>query len=406
MLPSQDRQFTSHSTIAVEVSGGDKSYNFNTALVPDYRLPQFLNANKENKAATTLEQLFIGIASHSGIMITNPNQGESGTVCDSGFFPFFNYNDPEYTDNTNDSLISRFGVGVNFTVGESGAILSLREVNDVVEEYIDTTNQVLKSVGMALPMYAAGFGYDVNNYFVPANKTVSIESYSKEAGNKLGITRQNHYLLSGNSINMECSGVLTYNGSAGVLSIVSKNKFIVDKTFVVDTDDLEPPETGRYSAVNIDPYAADGEGGPVGWENTIEFTDDIPTWKAGPVDLRWDASRQVWCGSDFFRNDIIYGYLDSDIVPAYGRNDPSPFRIKTYKLATLPTYIVSFALDNTYTNSGTAVRIVPNHLELISGDKIDIVGTNTSYDGRRTIVNVGDIVILQILVILSLTLEL
>jgi len=390
MLQSQDRQYTSHSTIAVEISGGDGAHNLNAAMVPDYRIPYFLASSQENKAATTLEQLFIGIANKSGIFIANPNKGATGVVCDSGFFPFINYDDPEYNDDSNSSLISRFGYGVNYTVGKSGVVTRTRTVNGVTTSYLDYSAQVIKSIGFAGPMYMAGFGYDVNNYFVPSNKTVSIQEYSNQGG-KLGITRNNHYLLSGDVIIMQCSGVPTYNGAIGVIGVVDRNTFIVNKNFVTGTDALEPPQTGRYSVENIDPYAADGEGGVNGWENTVEFTDDVNAWKAGPIDLRWDASRQVWCGSDFFRNDIIYGYLDSDITPANGRNDPTPFRIKTYKLATLPTYIIDFALDTTYTNSGTAMRIVPNNLELIGGDIINIIGTNTSYDGEQTVIATGTI---------------
>jgi hypothetical protein len=355
-MNSTDKQFTSHSIIAVESIGLSGSYQMIASTVPDYRMPFFLSYNKESKSACMLEQIFTGIGSKSG-----QNNELVGV-------PFINSTSPSYTDKSVNSLSSRFNYGVTLSSGD--------------------VSGVNKSVGLALPMYAAGFGYDINGYFVPSNKTVAITSINNSGG-KLLINRPNHYLLSGNSISINKSLIPEYNQSVQVIKIVDTDNFIVDVTYTSGSN-LSYPNTGRYEALNLDLYSPSGATNPDGYISTIQYTDDIEAWKAGPVDLRWDESRQVWCGSDFFRSDIIWGYLASDIKPAFGRNDPTPFKINTYKQSQIPIYIVSFEEDNSITNGGTIINLVPNNLAMVNGDSFVVVNSNTSYDGTHTLISHSD----------------
>lgn len=367
MTVSLDRQFSSLNIIVSELSGSGNSHNINSSLLPVTKLNLFLSNNDRNKAATTLEQIFTGIASRSGVY-----NGASGEICDSGYWPFINSGNPNYTDTSNNSLFSRLDYGIPLNPGESGILNNKRY------------EKVNRTIGFSLPMYGAGFGYDINNYFTPANKAVAIQAIT-EYGGYISINRPNHYLVLNNEISISECTISSYNVNGKVINVLDRDTFVVDISY---NSGVNYPSAGKYSAVNLDLYQPSGITVPDGYVNTIEYTDDTQSWRAGPVDLRWDDSRQVWCGSDFFRNDIIYGYLASNISPANGRNNPSAFRINTYKVPTLPIYIESFSEDLSPSNSGgTVINLVPNNLDLIIGDTFYITATQTIYDGTYTLLN-------------------
>lgn len=224
-MAASDRCFISNSFIISEISGGNGICSIECSMIPDSRVYDFTNGyNQSNKSAVSLEQFYVPIASQSGVLFGVMGSGltaSGGTNIDGGNLPFLNQ--AAASDISQASLFTRFKYGLIPTVGNSG------NVNP--PSGISSQPVIQRSVGFSLPMFGAGFGYDVK----------------------------------GNQV---------------------------------------PTSTAPGSTV----------------------LQDVNSWKAGPIDLRWDDTRQVWCGSDFFRNDIVVGYLSSDIGPAV-RMGPTNFQI-------------------------------------------------------------------------------
>lgn len=371
-MNSADKQYISHSFMVSEISGSGGLCNISTAMVPDYRIPYFIGYNEENKSAVTIEQLFVPVASNSG------------NAYDLGNLPYCN-NDG-IIDTSQIRLSDRFQYGIIATINSSGSL-------NPPSGSIGPLQSVVHSISHALPMYGTGFGFDVKNNFIPTTYVAIASGISNTSG-LLGLTFLNHGFSSGDSIVMNglySSGV-NYNNTFTIADVTDRNIFTVNVPVASGTVPSGTPYF--YPASNnppTDPY-------PGRTQNLIDKIQDVQSWKAGPVDLRWDDTRRVWCGSDFFRNDIIRGYLSSDIIPALGRNRPSTFTMKTYKPNVKPTYINSIGGSTpTLTDSNQYLQLTMDsdspYFEV--GQAFNVVNNNDfpQYNTRHMISKVVGLII-------------
>lgn len=363
-MNSADKSFTSHTFISSEISGSNGLCNINTAMISTARIPYFTAYNNENKSAVTLEQLFVPIASPSGLAV------------DMGNLPFVSVEG--ITDNSQNRL-SRFEFGTVATIGTSGS-------TNPPSGWVGPLQPVVRSVGHALPLYGAGFGYDVKNNYVPTNAMITASGISNSEG-FLSISSPNHLMESGASIALNgliSSSGTNYNGVYTVTKVNDRNNFSVNIPITT-----VPSGTLIFSAPVGNPNLTGN--------NTINETQDTQSWLAGPVDLRWDQTRNVWCGSDFFRNDIVKGYLASDITPALGRGRPTMFTIKTYVPNVIPTYInnIGATTPTTLTPSSylqVTVDSNNNHPAYFEpGQQINIFNNTNApqYNGNHNITSVS-----------------
>ncbi len=293
-MPIQSKPFTSHSFIAAQVNGVSGQCTVNVSTISDGRIPYFVDFDVKNKACSSLDILFTPIGK------------SSGTIHVTGSMPCCTIDTA--SDTSQMRLIDRFDYGISAT--DSGKI---------------------RNVGNTLPLFGAGYGYDVTGKIVPSEYAITVSSGSLANGvsGNLQITSANHYMTLRDYIGITDSTVPSYNGSFKVVAIPDSSTFVVATQYSGQSNITYSPITNPYPSNRN------------GVSNIVNKQTNVTSWKAGPVDLRWDNTRQLWCGSDFFRNDIVRGYLSSDITPALGRNRFTTFTIQTYKINNIPTYVSS-----------------------------------------------------------------
>lgn len=110
----------------------------------------------------------------------------------------------------------------------------------------------------------------------------------------------------------------------GIIPTTGENEPVPYET-IIDRDSTEPK---RSIGLMLPIYAAgrglSTSGTVVGGNDKF----DLMNFKAGPIDLRWDDEKKLWTCIDESNVNTVYGYLDSSITVATGRNDPSTFSMK------------------------------------------------------------------------------
>ena len=152
--------------LIAQINGEAGNKSASVALVSDDNVPFFLANNSLNKAAVSLDQLFLPIASRSGEV----NLQESGSI------PFLGgtalgdgrtqwgsnsaTNKILAVDRTVINMVTAAGglaLGVAPSIG-SGQVLSTEEMNNLVTY----SGEIRRVIGMRLPMFAVGMGLTVS----------------------------------------------------------------------------------------------------------------------------------------------------------------------------------------------------------------------------------------------------
>lgn len=154
-----------------------------------------------------------------------------------------------------------------------------------------------------------------------------------------------------------------------------------DKIISRDSD-----ENKRFLGLKLPMYVAgrgfDNYDDAVGGSESF----DILNYKAGQVDLRWDDESKTWGGRQ-----LIKGYLSSDITKATGRNKPSSFTIKTYKLDNQSISSISSIENSSGKVKITVSQELANLQEFSVGDRIEVTNSSEStYNVTHTITSLSD----------------
>ena len=146
MRADRDLHNSSFNYIVAEKHGSGDLTQVNVSLNSSATLPYILSSNFEKKAAVSLEQIFRPISSKSGT--TFPYLLENNTNFFAESYPYFLTSDVQET----------FNYGLIPTVGSGTEFITHEEIIDKDNRISDIDAKEIRSIGLALPIYGAGFG--------------------------------------------------------------------------------------------------------------------------------------------------------------------------------------------------------------------------------------------------------
>lgn len=131
-------------------------------------------------------------------------------------------------------------------------------------------------------------------------------------------------------------------------------------------------------------YGIDGRAIPHKTNDITKFDDDVAQdrnkWPTGPIDLKWDEQRKVWCGG----MEVLEGVLKTAITPASGPFSPTEFEVIVCRCT---DKFVGTTNDDkikmTWTKTDEVVKCVNRDrtLDVSAGDKYIMIG-KINYEWR------------------------